>query len=250
MVFLRFKKLTDFQQIDPNLAKIQQSMQELNLKYTIIAGKPTVLVKFTIDTQAAFTLIIETRQGWVSLRVPLVGSRNISALTRAELTNRLLIANTRLNMTSFGLDQSGNVGVACGLPMEDFTPASLSRQVKVMMSAMLYFHNEIGRPLALRYGEPIIPNSRSAIASSARTNSDSFEVEVFEATQGSTTRFVISKNSTVQEILSEATRRLGLSSGDYMLVHNSRKLDRKRAAESAESLLIKPGDALDIILVK
>jgi hypothetical protein len=240
--------LTDVQQIDPNLVKIQQSMRELNLKYTIVPGKPAVLVKFNIDGQVAFTLIIETRGAWVSLRAPLVGSRNINALTRSELANRLLTGNTRLNVVSFGLDQSGNVGVACGLPLEDFTPASLSRQVKAIIAAMLYFHNEIGRPLALRYGEPIIPTSRVA-APKITTDVGNFEVEICDIIHGLTTRFVITKKTTAQAILSEATRRLCLS-GDYLLVHNSRKLDRKHAAESAESLLIKPGDALDIMSVQ
>ena len=156
-----------------------------------------------------------------------------------------------MNLVSFGLDQCENVGVSCGLPLEDFTPASLSRQVRAIIAAMLNFHNEIGRPLALRYGEPIIPSTRSGVAPSARIDLDSFEVEICDITHESITKFVITKRTTAQEILYEATRRLSLSSGkkDYMLVHNSQKLDQKHAAESAETLLIKPGDALDVISV-
>jgi len=223
-------------------------MRELNLKYTIVPGKSTVLVRFTIDSQVSFTMIIETRGQWVSLKMQLIGSRNISALTRNELATRLLTANTRLNMTSFGLDQFGNVGVACDLPLEDFTPSCLSRHVRSMINAMLHFHNEIGRPLGIRYGEPVTirPAAAASSAPSISPSVESFEVEICDIVHGRATRFIITKATTAREILLQATKELNLS-GDYYLVHNSRKLEGDESLQTADRLLIRPGDALDII---
>jgi hypothetical protein len=240
------RNMSDNQQIDPNLSKIQQTMQELNLKYTIIPGKPGVLVRFTVDNQVSFTLIIEARPQGVSLRMPLAPSQNIPGLTRNELTNRLLNGNTRISIVKFGLDQTGNVGLSSELPMEDFTAASLTRQVKAAIAAMLYFYNEIRRPLGLRCGQIMICGSQHQ-SLPPKTELESFEIEVFDVTHNLSTKVLITRKTTVTDILNEVTTQLNLPSKEYLLVHNSRKLDREHAAETAESLLIKQGDALDII---
>jgi hypothetical protein len=244
---LRCRWLTDVAQIDANLAKVHVAMRELNLKYTILPRTRTVLVKYGIDGQTSFTLVIEIYEQWVNLRIPLARSSDIGGLIRSELFKRLLTGNGKNRIARFSIDQSGNVGTACDLAIEDFTPASLARQVRAITASMLLFYTDIARPLTLRCGDQTTIESQSKTAT-ARKENEPFEIDVCDLAHGSSAKLMITMHTTVREILLEAIKRLALQTGDYFLVHNGRKLGPEQTNNTANSLAISRGDSLDIML--
>jgi hypothetical protein len=237
----------------PSFGKVNQTLQELNLKYFTVPEKSTVLVRFRVENRT-FTLVLVVGEQWVDLRMNLARRSSIAGMVRDELMKRMLTAHSKTRIFRFGLDSEGNVGVSSDLAVEDLNSSSLGREVKAVIAALNYFLNEIARPLKIECGDST-PLGGAAVSASTRPETPQiekgpFEIEVAEVTTGSSTKITITPEHTARQILDEALKKLALPpEASYLLVHNGRKLTDTRLSETARTLEIAQGDNLDVVMI-